>query len=323
MKEKFLTISLLLLTLNVFGQDCEKKLAVNEIDFVTKNKVIKSAYMSYKVNFKSNYTISFKLKDRKLNIVTTSTSKNVNGKGNVIEFNFDNGKKVKINFKNNSISKIIKKQSIYINEEEISYENLKLFAEKPIKTVEIKGIHKLIEIKEKRAEIIIEYTNCFFMNIDKDMDLGEEKEKSRIPDYYKPCNIVRDEVDEFEGYRIKELHYAGIARTKKSGLFLFATLKKLDNELWLTAKLDAFSYCISNNSRINIKLENGSIIRLKNSSGVNCGKQSVFLIKLDKTTINLLNKNPIKLVRFETEDGIIDFKYITIKNYFIENLNCL
>ncbi len=319
-----LLILFLLLTIKNFGQDCENKLAINETDFVTKNKVLKSAFMSYKVNFKSNYTISFELKDRVLKLISTSTSENVNDREKTIEFNFENGENLKITFDKNSKSEIINKQTIQINEQEITYKDLELFATKMIKTVNLNGINKTIDLKGKRAKIINEYTNCFFINIDKKKDLGKiEKKDIEIPSYYKPCNIVQDEIDEFEGYRKKALHYAGIAKPTNPGFPLFINLKSINGELWMTAELDAISYCITKSSKINIKLENGTIVRLQNKGETDCGKRSTYLIKFSKSDKELLKESPMKLIRLETEDGNIDLKYIMIKNYFIENIDCI
>jgi len=319
-----LLILFLLLTIKNFGQDCENKLAINETNFVTKNKVLKSAFMSYKVNFKSNYTISFELKDRVLKLISTSTSENVNDIGKTIEFNFENGKNLKITFDEKSKSETINKQTIQMNEQEITYKDLELFATKMIKTVNLNGINKTIDLKAKRAKIINEYTNCFFINIDKKKDLGKiEKKDIEIPSYYKPCNIIQDEIDEFEGYRKKALHYAGIAKPTDPGFPLFINLKSINGELWMTAELDAISYCITKNSKINIKLENGTIVRLQNKGETDCGKRSTYLIKFSKADKELLKKSPMKLIRLETEDGNIDLKYIMIKNYFIENIDCI
>ncbi|MCD9611208.1 hypothetical protein [Tenacibaculum maritimum] len=319
-----LLILFLLLTIKNFGQDCENKLAINKTDFVTKNKVLKSAFMSYKVNFKSNYTISFELKDRVINLISTSTSENVNDNGQTIEFDFESGENLKITFDENSKSEVINKQTIQINQQGISYKDLELFAIKTIKSVNLNGIDKTIDLKEKRAKIIKEYTNCFFVNIDKEKDLGKiEKKDVEIPSYYKPCNFVQDEIDEFEGYRKKALHYAGIAKPTNPGFPLFINLKSINGELWMTAELDAISYCITKNSKINIKLENGTIIRLQNKGETDCGKRSTYLIQFTKTDKELLKESPMKLIRLETEDGNIDLKYIMIKNYFIENIDCI
>jgi len=320
-----LLILFLLLTIKNFGQDCESKLAMNKIDFITKNKVIKSAFMSYKVNFKSNYTVSFELKDRIIKLISTSTDEKVNENGNIIEFKFDNGKNLKITFDKNPKSEFINSKKILINEQEISYEDLELFATKKIETVNLNGIDKTINIKDKRAKTINEYTTCFFINIDKKADLGKiEKKESEIPSYYKPCNIVQDEIDEFENYRIKALHYAGIAKTSDTGiLLLFINLKSIDGELWMTAEFDEFSYCVTKNSKINIKLEDGTIIRLENKGETDCGKRSTYLIKFSENQKKLLKQSPMKLIRLVTEEGNIDLEHMVIKNYFIENIDCI
>ena len=327
MRIKFTLIFGLLILFRAFGQDCEKKLSLNEKDVITQNKVLKSAFMAYKINFSSSSTISFELKDRKLILVSTSTLENVNGLGKTILFTFENNEKIELEFKKTETSQKVDKQTVYFNDVEITYENLKLFAKNRLKEIKLNGINETIVPKEKLLNNIVEYTNCFFINVDKKNDLGKklnvENNTTKIPDYYKPCNIVADYIDEFEGFHKRELHYAGIATPTEPGFPLFINLISIDKVLWMTAELDAISYCLNKQSKLNIKLEDGTIVRLEHSGDIECGKRAMYKIKFKESDKIELKKSPMKLIRLETADGNIDIPFIQIKNYFIENIDCL
>ena len=318
---------LLLITSFAFGQNCDDKLAVNEIDIVSKRKKLKSAFMSFKVNFKENHTFSFELNNGILTFLSSSTSTELNQIGKSLEFVFKNGDKTLFKFDSPKISKEINGKTVYFNDTDIDYSTLELFASQNIVNVNSDGLNETFKVKEKRAKVITEYSNCFFSTIDKEKDLGTKKEKKTelngIPSYYKPCNITVDEEDEFEGYRKKALHYAGIAKPTESGFPLFINLKSIDGKLYMSAELDAISYCITNDSKVLIKLENETIVRLPHLGGTKCGKRAMYEVLFTEKEKAELRRSPIKLIRLETEDGKIDLPIIMIKNYFVENIDCI
>lgn len=327
MKTLFLIFAMFLNIYVVVGQDCEDKLALNEIDMVTKHKKVTSAYMSFKVNFKENYTISFNLDKGILTFISSSTSPKLNKEGSSLVFMFDNGIKIVIDFENPSIVKDINNKTIYFNSVNIKFDSLELFATHNIVSVFSNGQDETFEIKNKKAEVIKEFTNCFFLQIERDdvNDVNNEMniKTSQVPDYYKPCDVTEDKIDEFEGYRKRALHYAGIAKPTESGFPLFINLKSIDNRLYMSAELDAISYCISDNSKILIKLEDNKIVRLSHLGGVRCGKRAMFEILFSENDKEVLRNSPIKLIRLETEDGNIDLSFILIKNYFVDNIDCI
>lgn len=326
MRKNYFIFFCLLFFFQLFGQDCNNKLAENKTDRISGNKILKSAFMSFKVNFSSNSTISFELKDRELKLISTSTLENINNQNNTLIFHFDNSETLKIKFDENYKSETINKQKVYFNETKINYDNLKVFSKQKLMKVELVENNEEIIVKEKFSNNIIEYTKCFFDNVDKEKDLGKKEnniDELKVPEYYKPCNIVTDKIDEFEGYRKRELHYAGIAKPTNPGFPLFINIISFDKELWMKAELDAISYCLNKESKISLKLEDNSIVKLSHIGDIDCGKRATFKVKFSETDKQNLKKSPIKIIRLETADGNIDLPHIMIKNYFIENIDCL
>ena len=91
----------------------------------------------------------------------------------------------------------------------------------------------------------------------------------------------------------------------------------------MKAELDAISYCLNKESKISLKLEDNSIVKLSHIGDIDCGKRATFKVKFSETDKQNLKKSPIKIIRLETADGNIDLPHIMIKNYFIENIDCL
>ncbi len=332
MRQLFLIMFFFTLAVSGYSQKCDEGLYINETDPIKNEKHLKTKYFSYKMGMSENYTFSLELLNKKVNLICTSTDPKVNGYNDEIGILFTDKTSQLIKFENSYETKTELGQSIYHNTYQLSLEMVEKFSSVGIESIKHYSTTRDFELKSKKTEKFMEYAKCFLSNIDETKDL-ESKEKdgkvtfedpsSIIPSYYKPCNITVDEIDEFEGYRRKELKYAGIAKPTEKSFPLFVYLKSYDGRLWMTAELDAISYCLNSDSKLNFKLENNTIVRLSHMGDIDCGKRSTFKVKLTEAEKEQLKSSPISLIRLETADGFIDIEYIQIKNYFIENIDCI
>lgn len=93
-------------------------------------------------------------------------------------------------------------------------------------------------------------------------------------------------------------------------------LKQIHGETMMSAKLDAVSYCITNQSQIEFVLDDGNKVVMTNKNGIHCGSNSMFVFLLTDKQKETLKKSPVKSIVMKTDSGRIDLNNINDPTFF-------
>jgi len=306
----------------VNSQDCKDYLKQN-INNYTDSKMIESIWIEAA---KNQAYLKFNLRKRKLEIDYSSNSQKISEKNDTLLFNFDNGKQIQLIAPR-------KGRDIFTYTDAIStkYQNTYLGN---LNILDYLSTYKLLFIKEKRTGLIITLSTkatetlnigarCFYSQIDTIKDIQPYYLERNNND----CDFFDYKVDKFTGELQKRMAYTTIGFKAQSNDYnsfaLVGSLFKFGPTLSIDIRLNSSSYCIDDNSYIMIKLDNDQIVKVKNSSGIDCGEGRVFKCFPNEDDIVNLLKSQIKVVRLMTAEGYIDIENITYPQYFIDQLKCL
>ena len=133
------------------------------------------------------------------------------------------------------------------------------------------------------------------------------------------CDYTKNEVDEFTGDIKKNLKFKEVAKNDLGRLHI--SLRYLEGTYMLVGHEGDLG-CVSHDSKIMIKLEDGEILTLDNFGDIDCGDHPTFYFDISPANLIKLNKSPINKIRLYGSDAYSDLNP-TDKEFFIKNLPCV
>ncbi len=130
----------------------------------------------------------------------------------------------------------------------------------------------------------------------------------------KQVDVIKED---FEKMEIKSTLAFG---TDENTIPFVVELKTIHGETMMSAKLDAVSYCITNQSQIEFVLDDGNKVVMTNKNGIHCGSNSMFVFLLTDKQKETLKKSPVKSITMKTDSGRIDLTNIKDPAFFVAKL---
>jgi hypothetical protein len=218
----------------VFGQEkCDDGLALNEYDKIKELKALQTKLVSYSLSLRNNHTIGIELKDRELNLLSTSTQFDVNKNNTEIGFIMEDGSTMLFKFDKPAMVEKLPMENIYVNRVGLSVKNLMKLASTPIKTVRQYGTGKVIDFKDKKAVKFMQYSKCFLSQIDTLEDIGVDSDELEVKISPKDDKITAIVVDKVKVEQEKKLAYT--AKVKDSS----NVIKLLEGQKLIEIKVPA------------------------------------------------------------------------------------
>jgi hypothetical protein len=176
---------------------------------------------------------------------------------------------------------------------------------------------------ERDTIILSELTDTLLWVFENGSTYGEDLVwNEKWEDFKNGCLYWKNDVDEFTGdikkYTIsKNIGYNDISEN------LTFELRKVNSSRYIFGKYTGDLGCISYDSYIMIKLQNGDIIKMIHIGNVDCGSNSPMYFKINDSDYEKLLNSPMASIRISGTEFYTDIKTITFPNYFINELNCI
>ncbi len=134
------------------------------------------------------------------------------------------------------------------------------------------------------------------------------------------CKYWKNEVDEFTGDVKKYTKSQRIGKSKY--YYLNMELRRFDDSYLIFARYTGDLGCVSSDSYIMVKLENGETIKLINFGDIDCGDNAPMYFDLSKENFNKLINSPVDKIRVSGTEYYADIDMLKPK-FFIDYLKCI
>lgn len=134
------------------------------------------------------------------------------------------------------------------------------------------------------------------------------------------CKYWKNEVDEFTGDVKKYTKSQKIGKSKYS--YLNMELRRFDDSYLIFARYTGDLGCVSSDSYIMIKLQNGETVKIINFGDVDCGENAPMYFDLSKDNFNTLLQSPVDKIRVSGTEYYADIDMLK-PNFFIDYLKCI
>ncbi|MBD0822603.1 hypothetical protein [Aestuariibaculum marinum] len=144
--------------------------------------------------------------------------------------------------------------------------------------------------------------------------------------YFNKCSYIKNEVDEFEGYKIISTIDYIINDPKLVVRELRIQLARVKNEkfvIFSSYDLGCTSPYKSSKSYVKVKLENNDIITFYHHGDIDCGDEFRLYGRISESEIARLKSSEIKTVRLSGTEGYLDVDVDYFKDFFIKKLKCI
>lgn len=92
-----------------------------------------------------------------------------------------------------------------------------------------------------------------------------------------------------------------------------------DQNIFVTAEIVEFGYCLSKSSELVFTLQNGSEVAQKHFNNSQCDVGAKLSIKLNPETLKSLSESPVASIQFKTDTGQYNIKTVLDKDFFVRN----
>ncbi len=153
----------------------------------------------------------------------------------------------------------------------------------------------------------------------KEENRSEKPNIERI-EFCSTCNYAMNEFDIFDKIKIIRTDPYEVCNNLSIELY-----KRGESEqvfFNLSEDLGCVSYLPSNRSYVKIQLENNKVITLYHSWDIDCGNFA-FKGNLSNSQIVLLEKSPIKSIKFKGTKNSYEITNVYYKEFFMDKLKCL
>ena len=135
------------------------------------------------------------------------------------------------------------------------------------------------------------------------------------------CKYAVNKIDEFTGEITQAVYETIIGEYEEHG-FIFASISRIGNYRAIGFRYFGSLGCVSKNSYVIFKFENGQVLKIMNSGKIECKSGAMMILMLSETELELLKSNPVDKVRVSGTEKTIDV-VVELKNYFVNSLPCL
>lgn len=135
------------------------------------------------------------------------------------------------------------------------------------------------------------------------------------------CDYWKDEVDEFTNEVKRYTRSRNMAKSEDDSFFSLG-LRKMNTTRLIYSKFEGNLGCMTNESKMLVKLENDVILEFVNFAPEECGENATMAFNLEDEAIKALRETPIKVIRINGSEGYTDLKVIDAE-YFIKTLKCV